>query len=101
MALQGNMDEVYLALIILATLGVALLPFSARGLPAAWRGLGSLRQLSRLGLLGATVFLQWKHGFTRQDQHSVYFFSFMMLLPFLLPVLFPPYDWTSPLRVRL
>jgi hypothetical protein len=101
MACQGNMDEVYLALLILATLGAVLLPFSARGLPGAWRGLGSLRQLSRLGLLGVVVFLQWKHGFTRHDTHSVGFFSFMMLLPFLLPVLFPAYDWAVPLRVRL
>src|SRR5262249_49934665 len=30
MACQGNMDEVYLALLILATLGAVLLPFSAR-----------------------------------------------------------------------
>jgi hypothetical protein len=101
MAWDGNMDEVYLALLILAALGVALVPLYAPGLPAAWRGLGSLRQLSRLALLGATVFLQWKHGFTRHDAHSIYFFSFMLLLPFLLPALFSAYDWAAPLRVRL
>jgi hypothetical protein len=101
MALQGDMDKVYLALLVLATLGVALVPFSARGLPAARRGLGSLRQLSRLGLLGAVVFMQWKHWFTRHGDHSAGFFSFMLLLPFLLPALFPAYDWAAPLRVRL
>jgi hypothetical protein len=101
MAVKGNVDEIYLAAVILVTLVAALLPFSARGLPAAWRGLGGLRQLSRLGLLGAAVFLKWKHEFTRHDSHSVGFFNFMMLLPFVLPTLLPAYDWTAPLRVRL
>jgi hypothetical protein len=101
MAWPGNADEVYLALLISAALGAALLPFSAPGLRAAWRGPGALRQLSRLGLLGAVVFLQWKQGFTRHDLHAVYFFGFVPVVPFLLPALFPDYNWAAPARVWL
>ncbi len=39
-------------------------------------------------LIGATVALMWKHGFTRADGHSVIFFIFSLLMVPLLP-LFP------------
>src|SRR5262249_48245336 len=100
MGIEGNPAELYLAGVILVTFWATLLPFSARDLPAA-RHLGGLRQLSLVGLLAVTAFLEWKHGFVRHGGISVIFFCFFVMTPFLLPGLFPDYDWGAAPRVRL
>jgi hypothetical protein len=100
MGVEGNPAELYLAGVILVTFWATLLPFSARDLPAA-RRLGGLRQLSLVGLLAVTAFLEWKHGFVRHGGISVIFFCFFVMTPFLLPGLFPDFDWGAAPRARL
>jgi hypothetical protein len=99
MMTDENPILLYVGLLIIISLAVALLPFAAPKLPDAWRGLGSLRQLSRLGLVGAALFMNWKHAFVRHG--GIEFFPFTLLLSLLLPSLLPIYDWKAVLRVRL
>jgi hypothetical protein len=100
MSSGGSLTELYLAGSIFLAFWAALLPFSAQELPAA-RRLGSLRQLSLLGLLAVTGFLEWKHGFIRHGGISIVFYCFFALAPFLLPSAFPNYDWRTVPRARL
>ena len=99
MALAENPRVFSLGILVLASLGGALLPFAAPGFSAGWRSLGSLRQVSRLSLVTTAVFMNWKHGFVRHG--GTEFFCFTVLALFLLPVLFPVYDWRAVTRVRL
>jgi hypothetical protein len=99
MAAPSSPNELFLGGLVLASVVAALLPFAAPELPVAWRGFGSLQQLSRLGLLAAAIFMQWKHAFVK---HSIIaFYCFTLLVPFLLLALFPVYNWRAVTRVRL
>jgi hypothetical protein len=100
MGSEGDPTELCFAGLITVTFAAALFPLAGRDLPAA-RRLGSLRQLCLLGLLGLTIFMEWKHGFIQHGGICVVFFSLFLLVPFLLPWLFADYDWTAAPRVRL
>lgn len=83
MMVQGEKVNIYLAFAILALLGAALLS----------RSFFEPRNLLTTGVVVLFLFLQWKHGFVRQDMHQVFFFTMPLLCPFLFPALFPSYRW--------
>jgi hypothetical protein len=99
MALEGDPRRVPLALLILGLFVGVLWLFRrsrtrecnvATKPPAA----GSIiappgRQTLKLALLVFFLFMGWKHGLVRNDIHGQGFFNFTLLLPFILPVMFP------------
>jgi hypothetical protein len=95
MGVGGNLPQMGLALaILLALAGIVI--------TATTRNTLSFRQLTTMGLLGISLFFQWKHGFVRQDaHHTSNFFSFTLCLAFFLPAAFPEYDWKSVPRLFL
>lgn len=83
MALAGDLRQVGLAL---ATLGLLTAGFVADA-----RRLPRLESWPLTLLLTGILFLQWKQGFTRQDDlHVEGFFGFTLLLPFALAAWLPP-----------
>src|SRR5262249_6118832 len=86
MGVTGERGMTFLALAILALLGAAL--FSRSFFKR--EGVGNALAAGGVGLY---FFVQWKHGFVRQDLHQIIFFSMTLLCPFLFPALFPPYRW--------
>ncbi|HXG13454.1 MAG TPA: hypothetical protein VNK04_27090 [Gemmataceae bacterium] len=74
MAAEGSSGEVYHALAVMALFLAAL---------AAWglRALVRPQRVLLLGLLGLSLFLQWKHAFVRHGCHTMIFFSFAALVP--------------------
>jgi hypothetical protein len=58
-----------------------------------------LRHGTGVVLIALAVFLEWKHGFVRHDHHAFSFFGFTMLIPFLLPAVFPQWNWRKPVRM--
>ena len=75
MAADGPAGRVVLALSIL----LALILLAVISVQSTWK---SVRPLLGLALLGVSVLLTWKHGFTRQLSHDVLFFGFVALVPF-------------------
>lgn len=47
-----------------------------------WSGLRRRGNLLGLALLSASLFLAWKHGFTRQGSHTPHFFNYLLFVPF-------------------
>jgi hypothetical protein len=88
MALPGDRVEILIALTTLVLLAAALITrqladhLRSGALPAAL-------------LIGLGLFLEWKHGFVRQDQHACGFLGLTLLTPLLFPVAFPSYRWQS------
>lgn len=77
MALEGSghQGETPLALAILGTLAAAWFTSERRAPGSRLSGV----------MLGASLFLQWKQGFTRHDgAHAAAFFSYTVLVPFIL-----------------
>jgi hypothetical protein len=72
MALPGRAEQLWLAGGIFLSLAVAVL---------AIRRTSQAQAL--VAMLVLVLFLEWKHGFTRHDAHSLSFFTCMCLLPFL------------------
>lgn len=95
MAIEGAPAETLLALAILAGFaGIVMTSMKRADL--------SCRRLTTVGLIATSLFLEWKHGFVRQDsQHTVIFFSFTLCLAFCLPAAFPRTDWRRPPRLGL
>ncbi len=83
MATDGPSWRVWLALIILVLLAI-LAAILARSTGR------KVKPLVGFVLLGVSVLLAWKHGFTRQPSHDVLFFSFVVLVPFAGAALSPP-----------
>jgi len=57
-----------------------------------------LRHGTALILIALALFFEWKHGFVRHDHHAFSFFGFTLLVPFVLPALFPEWNWRMPVR---
>jgi hypothetical protein len=91
LAVKGAGVEVYLALTICLLLAACL------ALPACRGG----RPLTAALIVGLGVFSLWKQGFVRHDHHSVGFFAFTLVLPFLVPAAFPGCRWRGPVRLAL
>ncbi len=91
MALPGERAE------ILVALGVLLLLATGAVLrrPADLRRPGTVPAAL---LIGLGLFLEWKHGFVRQDQHAFGFFSLAFLAPLLFPAAFPSRGWPAVAR---
>jgi hypothetical protein len=49
-------------------------------------------------LIGLGLFLEWKHGFVRQDQHAFGFFGLAFLTAHLFPAAFPTRRWPAVVR---
>jgi hypothetical protein len=73
MGLPGRSEQLWLAAGILLSLAAAA---------PAIRRTGQAGAL--VTMLALVLFLEWKHGFTRHDAHSLSFFTFACLLPFLV-----------------
>ncbi len=88
MALPGDRIEILIALAILVLLVAALLTRR----PADYLRPGAIPAAV---LIGLGLFLEWKHGFVRQDQHACGFLGLALLTPLLFPAAFPAYRWQS------
>jgi hypothetical protein len=92
MAVVGLEKDLIQAGAILLMLAICLLTL--------WQ---SFHQVLRHGtgvvLIALAVFLEWKHGFVRHDHHAFSFFGFTLLIPFLLPAVFPQWNWRNPVRM--
>jgi hypothetical protein len=74
--------EVYLALVILLLLVLGWFTLD-------WRGQSQAFVWATAVLLGASLFWEWKQGFTRHDGlHARLFFSFVPLVPFIVAARF-------------
>ncbi len=93
MAIEGAPFEMCLAVAILILLPATVATYG----PAL---VHDAKQLVVTALLALSVFLQWKHGFVRHDGHSMIFFAYVLLVPFLFPLLYKAHG-PSPLRVCL
>jgi hypothetical protein len=94
MALAGDPRELYLAGAV-----VALPAAAPQGLRLGGRG--GTAWAAPAALLGLAVFMQFKSGFVRHDQHAFGFFAPVLFVPFLLPAAFPSPLWRAPVRVVL
>jgi hypothetical protein len=92
MSTIGDRREVFLGA------GLALLCASTLG-SLSIRRVFTVRQTCLLGVLGFSLFLQWKHGFVRHDEHAVHYFTQILFTAFLLPAFLPAYDWRAVPRV--
>lgn len=88
MALPGERAEVLIALRVLLLLAAG----AAIRRPADWRLPGTA---GAAVLIGLGLFLEWKHGFVRQDQHAFGFFSLAFLTPLLFPAALPTQRWPA------
>ncbi len=91
MAIPGDRLLICLALVLLGMLAVTLLKRSVV------KSLSVAHVLS-LGFVATLLFLQWKHGFVRQDMpgpgcHMASLFTMTLVCPFFFPALFPTYSW--------
>jgi hypothetical protein len=92
MAIAGTARERWLAL------GVTALLASTLCARRVWP-LVTAQNVCAGGLLTVALYLEWRHGFIRQDEHAAAFFSYCLVLPFLMPAALAGYRWTAPWRV--
>jgi hypothetical protein len=99
MAIQGDRLFIYLALALLGMLAATLVHRSFLKPP-------SVANVLRFGFVATFLFLQWKHGFVRQDApnpgcHMASLFAMTLLCPFFFPALFPTHGWGRGARLVL
>lgn len=99
MAIPGDRLFVYFALALLGMLAVTLVHRSVLKSPIA-------ANVLRLGFVAVFLFLQWKHGFVRQDPpnpgcHMASLFTMTLFCPFFFPALFPTRAWARGARLVL
>jgi hypothetical protein len=83
MAAPGDPFDVALATVTLLLTGILLLV-------AAWRNRRSAVAVSQVVLLAAGLFLGWKHGLIRHDDHAMIFFGMALFVGLWLLRLLPP-----------
>jgi hypothetical protein len=89
MTASGETYDVGLAT---ATLGLAVLLLTL----AAWQNRRNVSQLMTALLLGPGLFLGWKNGLVRHDDHPFLFWGMAMFVAVLLPrLLGPPKSWLA------